>query len=277
MPKSSELTFATGNEVPFLSDTVVPGQHPAADPLADGGSRSFWTEDQVDLISILQPLNGVRPGANPWDTPDPESGDAWMSPVPRSCAHVEDLHDPIGSADIDVDDGQEPVQHTTVMLEEEGSTGPRDHTDALSLPHPSKARVARAAAESLVPPHGPGNREGAHASLPSNPVDLLSALEKGDRLRHRRRPQPDGMRTAAAREPPSDVTAGAPRQSHMAQHEASGAGTEPPEQQLRSHIQSFEAGSHSESPPMEEDIDRIQDTLCWISVEDLELPSTGHG
>ena len=52
----------------------------------------------------------------------------------------------------------EPVQHTTIMFEEEGSTEPQEDTDALILPHPSKARVARAVAESLMPSIGAGNR-----------------------------------------------------------------------------------------------------------------------
>ncbi|BDA44663.1 hypothetical protein COCOBI_06-1410 [Coccomyxa sp. Obi] len=277
MPKSAELNFAMGNEGPFLTDTILPGRHPAADPLADIGLRSNWSEDQADFLSILQPLSGLRTEADPWGSPDLECGDAWMSPVPRSSAHVDNVHDSICPDDVEVDDGQEPVQHTIVILEEEGFTGLRDHTDALILPHPSKARVARAAAESLMPPHGAGDRVGAQASLPSNPVDLVSALEKANRLRHRRRPQPEGMRSAAAWELPSNVTDGVPRQSHMAHYEASAADTEPPEQRLRSHIESFEAARHSECPLSEEDIDRIQDTMCWMSVEDLELPSMGHG
>lgn len=292
MPQSADLYPAMGNEVPLLSDTIVPGlsdaripgQHPAANPLGDGCLRSYGIEDQLDLISILQPLRGVPAEADPWGSPDLENGGEWMYSVPRSCDHVEDVHDTPGSADNDVDDRQEPVQHTSVFMEDKGLTGPQDHIDALILPHPSKARVAKALAESLMPPHGAGNRERAQASLPSNPVDLVNALEKANRLRHKHRPQPDSIRTAAARQLPSDVSAGTPHQSRMARHEASAAGTESPEQSLRSHIESFEAGSRSECPLLEEDpaalqdpdVDRIQD-FCWMSTEDLEESSVGHG
>lgn len=89
------------------------GQQSAADSHANSDFRTYpGSEDYVDFISVLQPLDGVLPEADPWASADVGCGEVWLNPVPRSCAHVEDVHGSIGCANADadaddtVDDGQ---------------------------------------------------------------------------------------------------------------------------------------------------------------------------
>ncbi|KAK9908480.1 hypothetical protein WJX75_008540 [Coccomyxa subellipsoidea] len=144
MPKSFDLTFGMGIEIPTLPDTRLP----------DSPHTGALNRQGVAWASQTEPLSS--------------------EPVDEQFSYSTQDYS-------NFDTPRDSAQHSTVPLDNEPSPEAAAHAQVLAPPHPSRAQVARSAVERLAQatPDGSGSQD--PAAHPKSPVELLSALETAAR------------------------------------------------------------------------------------------------